>query len=183
MPITVSSGDIGYGVEYPAASPYVTAVGGTTLKVNADNSRSGETAWSGAGSGCSAYEAKPSWQHDAACARRTVADVSADADPNTGAAVYDSTKYCQFFGRFNCTTGWYQVGGTSLAAPLIAAVYALAGNGSATTYGSYPYGQTTSLYDVVSGSNGSCGGSYLCTAMPGYDGPTGLGAPSGVGGF
>jgi subtilase family serine protease len=182
VPITVSSGDSGFGVEYPAASQYVTAVGGTTLSLNADNTRSGETAWSGAGSGCSAYEAKPSWQHDAGCARRTVADVSADADPNTGAAVYDSTPYCTFF-VFNCTTGWYQVGGTSLAAPLVASVYALAGNGGSTLHGSYPYSHSSSLYDVTAGSNGSCGGSYLCTAGAGYDGPTGLGSPTGTGGF
>jgi subtilase family serine protease len=161
----------------------VTAVGGTTLKLNADNTRSSEAAWSGAGSGCSAYETKPPWQHDAGCTRRTVADVAADADPNTGAAVYDSTKYCSLFGIFNCTTGWYQVGGTSLAAPLIASAYALAANGSATTSGSFPYSHTSSLYDVVTGSNSSCSGSYLCTAVTGYDGPTGLGSPTGTGGF
>jgi subtilase family serine protease len=75
------------------------------------------------------------------------------------------------------------VGGTSLASPLVASVYALAGNGAATTYGSFPYANTASLNDVTSGSNGSCGGSYLCTAGPGYDGPTGLGTPNGAGGF
>ena len=174
--ITVSSGDNGYGVEYPAASRFVTAVGGTTLNLNADNTRSSETTWSGAGSGCSAYESKPSWQTDAGCAGRTVADVSADADPNTGASVYDSFGY-------QGQTGWFRVGGTSLAAPVVAAVYALAGNAATTTYGSYPYGHSASLYDVVFGSNGSCGGSYLCTAGSGYDGPTGLGTPNGTGGF
>ncbi|MGW5249497.1 S53 family peptidase, partial [Streptomyces sp. NPDC004129] len=82
--ITASSGDSGYGASWPASSPYVTAVGGTSLS-KASNSRGWtETAWSGAGSGCSAYEAKPSWQHDSGCAKRTVADVSAVADPNTG---------------------------------------------------------------------------------------------------
>ena len=182
VPITVSSGDNGYGVEYPASSQYVTAVGGTTLKLATDNTRLSETAWNGAGSGCSAYEPKPSWQQDTGCVRRTVADVSADADPNTGAAVYDSTRYCTFF-FFGCSTGWYQVGGTSLASPLVASVYALAGNSGSTTYGSFPYAHTASLYDVVTGSNGSCGGSYLCTAGTGYDGPTGLGTPNGVNGF
>jgi subtilase family serine protease len=180
--ITVSSGDSGYGVEYPAASRYVTAVGGTTLNLNADNTRASETAWDSAGSGCSSYEAKPSWQTDSGCARRTVADVSADADPNTGAAVYDSTPYCAFLWFF-CTTGWYQVGGTSLASPVIASVYALAGNASSTEYGSYPYMHSSSLFDVTSGSNGSCGGSYLCTAGAGYDGPTGLGTPTGSDSF
>ncbi len=176
IPITVSSGDSGYGVEYPAASQYVTAVGGTTLNLNPDSTRVSETAWSGAGSGCSAYEPKPSWQTDAGCAKRAVSDVSADADPNTGASVYDSYGY-------QGQKGWFQVGGTSLAAPLVASVYALAGNGSSTTYGSYPYAQSSSLYDVTSGSNGSCGRGYLCTAGPGYDGPTGLGTPNGTGGF
>jgi subtilase family serine protease len=174
--ITVSSGDNGYGVEFPAASQYVTAVGGTTLSLNANNTRASETTWSGSGSGCSAYIAKPSWQKDTGCARRTVADVSADADPNTGAAVYDSMRYQ---GR----SGWFQVGGTSLAAPLVAGVYALAGNSSSVSFGSYPYAHTSSLFDVTSGSNGSCGGSYLCTAVSGFDGPTGLGAPIGIGGF
>jgi subtilase family serine protease len=172
--ITVSSGDSGYGVEFPAASRYVTAVGGTTLRLGANNSRASETVWSGAGSGCSAYEPKPSWQTDAECSRRTVADVSADADPNTGASVYDTTRYQ---GR----QGWFQVGGTSLAAPLIGAVYAL--GTSNVTYGSYPYSHTNSLFDVTSGSNGSCAGSYLCTARVGYDGPTGLGTPNGASGF
>ena len=176
VPITVSSGDSGYGVEYPAASRYVTAVGGTTLKLNSNNTRASEAAWSGAGSGCSAYEGKPSWQTDTACGRRTVADVSADADPNTGAAVYDSVRYS---GR----SGWFQVGGTSLASPLIASVYALAGNGASTSAGSYPYAHTSSLYDVTGGSNGSCGGSYLCTALAGYDGPTGLGTPVSTAAF
>ncbi len=176
VPITVSSGDNGYGVEYPASSRYVTAVGGTTLRLNPDNTRASESAWSGAGSGCSAYETKPSWQTDTGCGRRTVADVSADADPNTGAAVYDSYGY-------QGSKGWFQVGGTSLAAPLIAATYALAGNGSSTTFGSYPYSHTSSLYDVTTGNNGSCGGSYLCTARSGYDGPTGLGTPNGTGAF
>ena len=173
--ITVSSGDSGYGVEYPAASQYVTAVGGTTLNLSG-STYVNETAWSSGGSGCSRYDAKPSWQTDTGCSRRTVADVSADADPNTGAAVYDSVPY-------SGQSGWFQVGGTSLSSPLIAAVYALAGNAASVTYGSYPYSHVSSLHDVLAGSNGSCSGSYLCTAGSGYDGPTGLGSPNGVGGF
>jgi subtilase family serine protease len=175
-PITFSSGDAGYGVEYPAASHWVNAVGGTTLMLNANNTRRSETVWAGAGSGCSAYEPKPTWQKDTGCIRRTVADVSADADPNTGAAVYDSVRYQ---GR----SGWFQVGGTSLSSPLIAAVYALAGNAASTVDGSYPYSHTSSLFDVTSGSNGSCGGSYLCTGKVGYDGPTGLGTAIGTTAF
>ncbi len=173
--ITVSSGDNGYGVEWPAASPFVTAVGGTTLKLDKSNNRISETVWSGAGSGCSAYEPKPSWQRDSGCTRRTVADVAADADPNTGAAIYDTVRYQ---GR----SGWFQVGGTSLASPLIAAVYALAGNASTVQYGSYLYSHTSGLFDITSGSNGTCG-SYLCTGLSGYDGPTGNGSPLGVSAF
>ena len=172
--ITVSSGDSGYGVEFPAASPYVTAVGGTHLTKS--GSAWNETVWSGAGSGCSAYVAKPSWQTDGGCARRTVADVSAVADPNTGVAVYDSYAYQ---GR----SGWLKFGGTSVASPIIAAVYALAGNTASVNYGSYSYTHRSSLFDITSGSNGSCGGTYLCTAGPGYDGPTGLGTPNGTAGF
>jgi len=190
--ITVSSGDNGYGVEYPAASRYVTAVGGTTLS-QASNTRGWtETAWSGAGSGCSAFEPKQSWQTDTGCAKRTVADVSADADPNSGLGVYDtynncgSSSTCDVLieeGVAQGLDGWAQVGGTSLSSPLIASVYALAGNTASVTYGSYPYSHTSSLFDVTSGSNGSCGGSYLCTAGTGYDGPTGLGTPNGTGAF
>jgi subtilase family serine protease len=175
-PITFSSGDSGFGVEYPAASQYVTAVGGTTLMLNSNNTYKSETVWSGAGSGCSAYEPKPTWQADIGCVRRTVADVAADADPSTGAAIYDSVRYQ---GR----SGWFQVGGTSLSSPLTAAVYGLAGNTASTTDGSYPYGHTSSLHDVSSGSNGNCGGSYLCTGKAGYDGPTGNGTPNGTTAF
>jgi subtilase family serine protease len=177
IPITVSSGDSGYGVEYPAASQYVTAVGGTTLTLDSNGNRVSETAWNGTGSGCSAYEPKPPWQTDTAgCAKRTVADVSADADPASGASIYDSTSY-------QGQRGWWRVGGTSLASPLVASVYALAGNGSSTTYGSFPYAHSGSLFDVTSGSNGSCTPSYLCTAGSLFDGPTGLGSPNGMGGF
>jgi len=171
--ITASSGDSGFGPQFPAASQYVTAVGGTTL-TRAGNSRGwSETAWSGAGSGCSAFISKPSWQHDSGCSRRTIADVSADADPNTGVSVYDTFR----------TSGWLVFGGTSVSSPIIASVYALAGNAGSVTYGSFPYSHTSSLFDVTSGSNGSCGGSYLCTAVTGYDGPTGLGTPNGSGAF
>ena len=174
--ITASSGDGGYGVEYPAASKYVTAVGGTSLTTSTNSRGWTESAWSGAGSGCSAYDAKPAWQTDTGCGKRTVADVSAVADPSTGVAVYDSYAY-------QGTSGWLVFGGTSASAPIIASVYALAGNAASLNYGSYPYSHTSSLNAVTSGSNGSCGGSYLCTAGPGYDGPTGLGTPNGTSGF
>ncbi len=174
--ITASSGDGAYGVEFPAASQYVTAVGGTTLNLGANNTYGSETAWADAGSGCSAYEPKPAWQTDTGCSHRTVADVSADADPNTGAAVYDSVNY-------SGQSGWFQVGGTSLASPLIASVYALTGSAASATYGSTPYAHTSSLHDVTSGSNGTCSPAYLCTGGAGYDGPTGLGTPNGLAAF
>ncbi len=172
--ITVSSGDAGFGVEFPAASRFVTAVGGTTL-IRASNARGWtESTWSGAGSGCSQFIAKPPWQTDPGCARRTVADVSAVADPNTGVSVFDGHGY-------HGQQGWFVVGGTSASAPIIGGVYGLAGN--SVTAGSFPYSHTSALFDVTSGSNGSCGGSYLCTALAGYDGPTGLGTPNGTGAF
>jgi subtilase family serine protease len=171
--ITASSGDNGYGVGYPAASRYVTAVGGTTLALGSGGSYGGESAWSGSGSGCSAYEPKPSWQTDTGCSRRSVADVSADADPNSGAAVYDTVSYVG-------QTGWFQVGGTSLSSPLVASVFALTGSHGGP---SAPYGNAGLLHDVTSGSNGSCSPTYLCTGVAGYDGPTGLGSPNGIGAF
>jgi subtilase family serine protease len=175
--ITVSSGDAGYGVEYPASSHYVTAVGGTTLTRSGSGRGFTETAWSGAGSGCSTLNAALTGAAGAGtgCAKRAVADVSAVADPNTGVAVYDTTPYQ---GR----SGWFVVGGTSASAPIIAAVYALAGNASSID-NNYPYAHASSFFDVTSGSNGTCPTSQWCTARAGWDGPTGLGTPNGTGGF
>jgi subtilase family serine protease len=173
--ITASSGDGGYGVEIPAAFATVVAVGGTSLKASSQARGWTETVWSGAGSGCSAYVAKPSWQKDAACARRTVADVAAVADPATGVAVYDSYS-CQG------AKGWLVFGGTSVSAPIIASVYALAG-GASSAPAQGLYTGTASLFDITSGSNGSCGGSYLCTGVTAYDGPTGNGTPNGTSSF
>jgi len=172
--ITVSTGDSGYGAQFPATSPHVTAVGGTSL-MRAANSRGwSETAWSGGGSGCSALYGKPSWQSGITlCANRMEADTSAIADPNTGVAVYGPA-----FGNFS---GWMVFGGTSVSAPLTAAIYGV--NGGAVTYGSNPYAHVSSLNDVTSGSNGNCGGTYFCTAGGGYDGPTGLGTPIGATAF
>ena len=173
--MVAATGDKGYGVSFPAADPDVIAVGGTSLyqATNTGTRNATETAWSGAGSGCSAYEPKPTWQLDAGCPQRTVADVSADADPNTGVWVYDSYQ----------SGPWDVVGGTSAAAPIVAAIFALAGPPAPGTIpSSYPYANPGALNDIVSGSNGSCG-SYLCTAGPGYDGPTGLGTPNGIAAF
>lgn len=170
--VTVSSGDAGYGTEFPAASRYVTAVGGTSL-VPSDTAARGwsETAWSGAGSGCSTYVPKPEWQKDTGCARRTIADVAAVADPATGVAVYDSLD-------FEGASGWMVFGGTSAAAPIVAAFDALVGSAAASP--SFAYANASSYFDVVSGRNGTCGTAYLCTAAPGIDGPTGVGTPSGA---
>jgi subtilase family serine protease len=181
--VTASSGDNGYGVESPASFRGVVAVGGTTLRLGAGNTYGSETVWSGSGSGCSSFWSAQSWQPSAAgwsatgCGTaRGVADVAADADPNTGAAVYDSTRYQ---GR----SGWFQVGGTSLSSPLIAAVYALAGGvGSNVEAASIPYANTSRLHDVTSGSNGNCS-TTMCKGAPGYDGPTGVGTPNGSTGF
>ena len=180
--VTVSSGDSGFGVNYPASSRYVTAVGGTSL-LHAHNARGwAESAWSFAGSGCSALSGKPAWQFSLSGCRthRTVADVSADADPQTGVYVYNSYS-------FRASQAWEIFGGTSAAAPMIAATYALAGVPKAHTYpAAYPYhhlNYTKTIYDAVGGSNGSCSPAYLCTGVRGYDGPTGLGAPHGTGAF
>lgn len=173
--VTASSGDGGYGVEFPASSHYVTAVGGTTL--NHSGSGWSQTAWSGAGSGCSTYNAALTGQATAntGCSKRAVADVSAVADPNTGVAVYDSTAY-------QGLSGWLVFGGTSVASPIIASVYALAGN-TASIDNNYPYSHTSALTDVTSGSNGTCPTRQWCNAGTGWDGPTGLDTPNGVGAF
>ncbi|MBO0796677.1 MAG: S53 family peptidase [Ktedonobacteraceae bacterium] len=174
--ITASSGDNGYGVEVPAAYNTVVAVGGTTLTKTSNSRGWSETVWSGAGSGCSRYITKPSWQQDSGCSRRTVADVAAVADPNTGVSVYDT---------YGGVGGWLVFGGTSVSAPIIASIYALAGNASGINAASSLYSAPAgSLFDVTSGSNGHCGNkTYLCTGTSGYDGPTGLGTPNGTTAF
>ncbi|HTO76148.1 MAG TPA: hypothetical protein VMQ61_08725 [Thermoanaerobaculia bacterium] len=182
--ITVSAGDAGYGVEYPASSPYVTAVGGTSLVRDGSARGWSESVWSfsdtfgpeGTSSGCSKYEPKPAFQTDSGCGKRTVADVAVVADPNTGVDVYDS------FG----SGGWTVMGGTDLGAPFVAGIYALAAPAGSTDYpNSYPYANPSALFDVTSGSDGTCPASvhYLCTAGPGYDGPTGMGTPNGIAAF
>ncbi|WP_329553863.1 S53 family peptidase [Streptomyces sp. NBC_00696] len=180
--VTVSAGDEAYGAEYPAASKYVTSVGGTKLSTSSTTRGWTETVWKtssteGTGSGCSAYDAKPTWQTDTGCTKRMISDVSAVADPATGVSVYDS---------YGVTAGWYTFGGTSVSSPIIASVYALAGTPSTSSYpASFPYAKagTSALNDVTSGNNGTCSTSYFCTATTGYDGPTGWGTPEGVSAF
>ncbi|MET9046033.1 S53 family peptidase [Streptomyces sp. NPDC004362] len=191
VPILASSGDNGFlgQAQAPASFSTVISVGGTAL-TKAVNARGWtESAWGsplsgGAGSGCSALIDKPAWQKDTHCDMRTVSDVSAVADINPGLAVYDS------YG-IDASVGWQVMGGTSAATPIIAGVFGLAGNGKQINDASYLYAHADKLLDITSGSNGyptvggafDCGGDYLCNALPGYDAPTGLGVPNGLGAF
>jgi subtilase family serine protease len=178
--VVASSGDGAFGpTQFPAVAPGVTAAGGTSL-YKSDNRRGWvEHAWDGSGSGCSAYVKKPVYQDAVSphCTMRTTADVSSVADPDTGLAVYDSTP-----NPYGLKPGWIVVGGTSAASPFIAGVIGLAGNGT-TFHTAAIYGHPQFLNDVTVGSNGYCGGDYLCTAKKGYDGPTGMGTPDGIGAF
>jgi hypothetical protein len=199
--ITFAAGDYGYdgnlapselntaplGTDYPAVSQYVTAVGGTTLTMSG-NTRTAETVWSGTGSGCSEASGKPSWQVDTSasggCLNRTGNDVAAVADPNTPVAVYDSYPYN------GLTLDSTSAGGTSVGAPIIAGVYALAGAPKAGTYPSqYPYQHTSAFNAITSGSNGTCesGRAYLCSGTDysgtTYNAPAGWGTPNGIGAF
>jgi len=174
--ITASSGDNGYGVSYPASSRYVTAVGGTTLTRSARSKRGWrEAAWSGSGSGCSTAN-KATWQRAAttSCSGRAVADIAAVADPATGVAVYDSFA-------FENTSGWLTFGGTSAAAPIVAAAFALAGNSADVADGSYVWAHHKgAVNDVTTGDTGDCSTSRWCTAGRGWDGPSGWGSLKGL---
>src|SRR3989441_2911192 len=174
-----SSGDSGTGVAYPAASPYVVSVGGTTLNVDGSGNVQSETAWSGSGGGVSSQESAPSYQSDFnSNSGRGVPDVSYDGDPNTGVSIYDS---------FGSTEGWNQVGGTSVGAPQWAAITAIVNSGGG-QLSSASFGTNTAFYnaatgpaysanyrDITSGSNGNCG--TICNAGPNYDFVTGVGSP------
>ncbi len=183
--ITFSSGDGAYqgGVQYPSASPYVTSVGGTILTPAPTSRGWSEQTWvtagspptQGSGSGCSAYEAKPAWQTDTGCANRTTADVSAVAANVLGYDSYESGG-----------GGWYYFSGTSVSSPITAGVYGLAGNASVQTSApaALAYAHPGSLFDITKGlATGTCTPSYLCKARKGYDGPTGLGTPKGIGAY
>lgn len=171
---TASSGDSGAGAQYPASSPYVVSVGGTTLRLDSSDNWASETAWSGSGGGTSSYEPKLSYQLSDGISsnNRDIPDVSFDADPSTGVAVYDSTNY-------QGQKGWFQVGGTSFGAPAWASLVALAdqGNSGLTDGHTALYGLATNgsykrdYHDITSGSNGAY------TAGSGYDLVTGLGSP------
>ena len=188
---TAAAGDSAYsgGVIYPATSPNVVAVGGTTLDTSSNSRGWTESVWEtssteGTGSGCSAYEPQPSWQSavsliKSACSDRVDNDVAADADPNTGAAIYDTS---------NDNGGWVEVGGTSESTPMLAAMFALAGNNGngGNDAADSIYTHTTDFYTVTASSNGSCSPSVLCTATGAadtYNGPTGWGTPDGITGL
>src|SRR3954447_22596447 len=170
--ITVSTGDSGYGAQWPATAPGAIAVGGTSLRAGGGTRGWTETVWDGAGSGCGLGHPKPSWQNGVtdACGGRMEADVSAVADPNTGVAVYGPAS--------RSVSQWMVFGGTSASAPLIGAMFALR-NGNINAASSI-YSHTGNLNDVTSGSNGTCPVSYYCNGTAGYDGPTGLGTPNGL---
>jgi hypothetical protein len=182
-----NSGGNGYGASWPAASQFVTSVGGTSL-TQATGGAWQQTAYVSSGSGCSSQDPKPTWQttddtSPNGCLNRTLNDVAAVANPQDGAAVYNT-----YDPTSTDPAGWQDVGGTSVATPIIASVYALAGPPAAGTYpASYPYQASSAQYltDVASGSNGSCepNRQYLCNAGTGFDGPTGLGTPNGTGAF
>lgn len=166
--VTVSTGDSGYGVSFPSTVPQVIAVGGTTLRLNADGSIASQAAWSGAGSGCSISNAPLAWQTTtattAACkGKRPVADVSAVADPATGVSVYYDGA-------------WYVFGGTSVSAPIVGAWLALDAGYSTSRSASQHVWSDLTWTDVTSGTNGTCTTKALCTGLLGWDGPTGLGA-------
>ncbi len=236
--ITAAAGDEGYlnwteakeaeksgktyyeGADYPASSPHVVAVGGTSLTLS-DNTRQSETVWNdgegagggGGGGGCSQVFTAQEWQQDVAdwstvgCEnRRAVADVSADANPETGVAVYDSVPYPEEQKGKIVTSelGWVPIGGTSVASPIIASMFALAGGAHSVEYPAetlYSHLGSASLYDVTEGGNGKCDDDYvgcfgslsssldcgqgalICNAAAGYDGPTGVGTPNGIAAF
>jgi hypothetical protein len=178
--VVASSGDSGFtDPQFPADLPTVTAVGGTML--TRAHTRRGwrERTWQqsgigAGGSGCSAWFAKPAWQHDPHCPMRTIADISAVA---SNIPIFNAT-----YG------GWFTVAGTSASAPLVAGIYGLAGNGTTMTTGRL-YRHRRSFFDITTGSNALgpprviCGNDYLCSAKKGYDAPTGLGTPDGPGGL
>jgi subtilase family serine protease len=171
--VVAGAGDSGFGVNFPASLPNVIAVGGTSL--TQDNSTSkfkAQTVWAGTGSGCSAFFKKPNFQHDAGGAGRAANDLAVVADPQTGVAGYSS------YGN-----GWNVYGGTSVSAPIVAAMYALAGHSNSDASSLYA-NANASNFAWIFGSNGACSPSYLCTAQgQSYNGPAGVGVPFGLGGF
>jgi len=173
-----SSGDTSAETEYPAVSPYVVAAGGTTLNRDSSGNFLSETAWSDTGCGPSTYESRPTYQtaiYSIVGNKRGTADLSFDANPNTGVNVYDSTPY-------DGEKGWWVLGGTSVAAPSLAGVINLAASSNGFATGTtaeqtriYSYLNNSSAFrDITSGSDGA----YKCAA--GWDYVTGVGSPIGL---
>ena len=176
--VTASAGDGGYGVLFPASATNVIGVGGTTLAIDASGVRTGETVWSGTGSGCSKYNSAPTWQTipgNPCAGKKAISDLSAVADPNSGLAIWTT---------YGGSTGYWVFGGTSLSSPIIAALYATRGGYNASNLaGKVAWAASTPYFDVMSGNNkaSGCSPPVLCTAGVGWDGPTGrgsIGAPS-----
>jgi IPT/TIG domain len=232
--ITAAAGDDGYldwGAEaasergyvgFPASSPHVVAVGGTRLSLGTGSAWAGETVWNGdgaTGGGCSVVFTAQPWQQSLSdwsgvgCGtKRAVADVSADADPYTGLAVRDTSPECEYKyeeAKVKHVLYWCTIGGTSVASPLIASTFALAGGANKVEYPAKTLYENQvkspgSLHDVTTGSNGectkpfsetglsgcttaeeakSCSSKAICVAGTGYDGPTGVGTPDGITAF
>ena len=171
-----SSGDSGAGVNWPAVSPFVTAVGGSELSFAKTGSFKSETAWTGSGGGVSAYEPQPAYQKSYTIPKangfRAIPDVSYNADPHSGFSVYHSTG--------SAKNVWYVIGGTSAGAPQWAAIKSLGTSADNSKF----YADKASardgkfFRDIQTGSNGSCG--YYCQARTHYDYVTGLGSPLAV---
>ncbi|MGA2165506.1 MAG: S53 family peptidase, partial [Solirubrobacteraceae bacterium] len=232
--VTASGGDSGYlgwkaseeggaaGVNYPASSPHVVSVGGTSLTMTGENGQAwaSESVWGGSGGGCSVNFPAQTWQSEVSdwssvgCgtgseARRASNDLAADADPYTGVAVYDSVPYLNpgERPRDGSPPGWLPIGGTSVASPIVASMFALAGGSHGVAYPAqtlYSHLGSGLLHDIAEGGNGRCEGFYedgcngsmvplspedcgrgalICNASAGYDGASGVGTPDGVGAF
>jgi subtilase family serine protease len=176
---TAGSGDAGYNQNgNPESLASVISVGGTVISKN--GSQYSEQAWDGAGGGCSNNGsgqgvAKPKWQRDPSCTYRTDSDVAAVA---WDVAEYDTYGY----------GGWFTIGGTSVATPMTAAIFALAGNAAGQTAGRkfwrHDGHHSNELHYISTGNDGQCNSSYLCTAGTNqfhtYSGPAGWGTPNGI---
>jgi hypothetical protein len=178
-----SAGDGGYGVAFPMQLDTVVAVGGTILSPDTNKRGWAESAWPDTGGGCATSVTKPKWQDDPKCSGRMANDVAAVAQ---NAAEYDSYGY----------QGWITVNGTSIASPLNAGIFALAGNATSQdggeTFWKWRHEKVAHLYHVSTGSDGSCSPTYFCTdgthpfhnhKEDDYGGPTGWGTPHGIGAY
>jgi hypothetical protein len=173
--VVVAAGDRGYGVTFPASSEYVIAVGGTSLYQSVLGGVT-EDAWPLTNSGCSAYIPKPAWQKDFGCSKRTMNDVGMVADPATGMAIYDSVLN-------GSSGGWTVIGGTSIGAPIVSSIITMGAHPEHFSTAQQLYTHSNDFFGVTWGSNGTCLMLYLCTALPGYNGPAGIGTPNGIQGF